>query len=72
LIENSLEIFAFMKYCVLNQLPMSDMLDGWVRVLYGLSRLFGYSSKEIGEILSKSVENSAGSINKLGISLKIL
>jgi hypothetical protein len=51
---------------------MSDMLDGRVRVLYGLSRLLGYSSKEIGEIHSKSMENSAGSINKLGISLKIL
>jgi len=72
LIENSLEIFALMKYYLLNQLPMSDMLDGRVRVLYGLSRLFGYSSKKIGEILSKSMENSGGSINKLGISLEVL
>jgi hypothetical protein len=52
---------------------MSDMLDGRVRILYGLSRrLLGYSSKKIGKILSKSMENSAGSINKLGISLEIL
>ncbi len=72
MIENSLAISALMKYCLLNQLPMSDMLDGRVRVLYGLSKLFGYSSKKIGEILSKSMENSAGSINKLEISLEIL
>ncbi len=72
MIENSLAISALMKYCLLNQLPMSDILDGRVRVLYGLSKLFGYSSKKIGEILSKSMENSAGSINKLEISLEIL